>query len=465
VAVPLIVALIIWGYVDVRRRGEIIPGHIDSHSTDFTVFTEAGAAFFDGRDPYRVTNPRGWFYLYPPLFALLVSPLASLDPKSQVVVWFVVSVALGFGCYSESRRLWRLLVACGATSHSKGVARCHSTSEIGLFVGLTVSLPALECLQRGQLGIALMYPLLLGFRLALSGRTWHGCLGGVVLAWPVVVKLIPALPVGFLLMQRWARTIAPGRAPGAAGQAAAVSSGVALGVLLFALVIPTACIGWSKNLHHVFTWAQKVAMNADAGREAKVDIDTTSNQSLSNAAYLLAAKVRGSAELVPGSAPDDEAGHSRWLAAVTARAERRRADHIVRRMVQAAQAIVLALLMAVGVATGRRGDALGQAATYGLACQAIVLISPVAWSHYYVLGLPAVLFVPPWLARHGQAIAARVGAVSPVVLIWAHYLARPWTGAIGLLGLGTMAWLVAVLSLIALVCVRSFSPKRSPALP
>jgi hypothetical protein len=36
-------------------------------------------------------------------------------------------------------------------------------------------------------------------------------------------------------------------------------------------------------------------MNADAGREAKVDIDTTSNQSFSNAAYLLAAKIRGMA--------------------------------------------------------------------------------------------------------------------------------------------------------------------------
>ena len=81
-----IVALTIWGYVDVRGRGEIVPGDIEAHSTDFTVFTEAGAAFLDGRDPYRVTNPRGWFYLYPPLFALLVSPSASLDSKSQVVL-------------------------------------------------------------------------------------------------------------------------------------------------------------------------------------------------------------------------------------------------------------------------------------------------------------------------------------------------------------------------------------------
>jgi hypothetical protein len=192
-------------------------------------------------------------------------------------------------------------------------------------------------------------------------------------------------------------------------------------------------------------------MNADAGREAQVDIDTASNQSLGNAAYMLAAKVRGTAShFVPGSDTDDDACPASWLAAVTAKAERRRADHVVRRMVQAAHAIVLGLLIAVGVATGWGGDRLGQAATYGLACLAIVLISPVAWTHYFVLWLPGILFVPVWLARRGHAIASRASVVSPAVLIWGHYLAKPWTGAVGVLGLGTMIWFVAVASLIAL---------------
>ncbi len=57
------VAMIIWCFADVQRRGRVIPERPDKHRTDFTVYTEAGAAFFDGRDPYRVTNPRGWFCL------------------------------------------------------------------------------------------------------------------------------------------------------------------------------------------------------------------------------------------------------------------------------------------------------------------------------------------------------------------------------------------------------------------
>ncbi len=66
------IALTIWCIADVRRRARA-DGR-KPHSTDFTVYTEAGAAFFDGRDPYTVTNPRGWRYLYPPLFAILVAP-------------------------------------------------------------------------------------------------------------------------------------------------------------------------------------------------------------------------------------------------------------------------------------------------------------------------------------------------------------------------------------------------------
>src|SRR5262249_27080204 len=83
--VAVVIGLAIWGWLDVRERGQIHPHHVDFHRTDFTVYTGAGAAFFDGRDPYQVTSPRGWYYLYPPLFALLVSPLAVLDFKSQVV--------------------------------------------------------------------------------------------------------------------------------------------------------------------------------------------------------------------------------------------------------------------------------------------------------------------------------------------------------------------------------------------
>ena len=107
----------------------------------------------------------------------------------------------------------------------------------------------------------------------------------------------------------------------------------------------------------------------------------------------------------------------------------RRADYVTAEWVRGVRVIVLVLLIVAGLAVGLRGDVLAQAATYGLACLATVLISPVAWSHYYVLWLPSVLLVPPWLMRQGQLRAATALATVPVGLVWVHYLAKPWLGS------------------------------------
>ncbi len=445
VATVLVIGLTIWGWLDVSERGQTHPNHADFYRTAFTVYTEAGAAFFDGRDPYEVTNPRHWYYLYPPLFALLVSPLAALDYKSQVVVWYIISLVLAFGCYSESRHLWTLLVASDAGEADVGR---NAAFRIGACAGLTVLLPTLECLQRGQVGIALVYPLLLGFRLTLGGRSWPiWCFGGVVLGWPIVVKLIPALPVAVLLLQRWAAALAPSRSPRSLSRATTVTLGLALGVFLFTFAIPAACIGWIQNLHHLHTWSRKVVTSQDMGREVFVEVDNDSNQSFSNAAYLLAARIRGRATAGANSVTD-QAAHRQWLAAVTAINTHRHADYVTADWVRGVQVIVLILLIVTGLAVGLRGDVLAQAATYGLACLATVLVSPVAWSHYYVLWLPSVLLVPPWLIRQGKLRAARVVTAVPLGLIWAHYLAKPWLGQFGLLGLGTLTWFLAVVSLL-----------------
>ncbi len=455
VATVLIIGLTIWGWLDVRERGQTHPNHADFHRTDFTVYTEAGAAFFDGREPYEVTNPRHWYYLYPPLFALLVSPLAALDYKSQVVVWYIISVVLAFGCYSESRHLWRLLVA--SDTGEADVGR-NAAFQIGACAGLTVLLPTLECLQRGQVGIALVYPLLLGFRLTLGGRSWPiWSLGGVVLGWPIVVKLIPALPVAVLLLQRWAATLTPSRSPRSLSRATTVTLGLALGVFLFTFAIPAACIGWSQNLHHLSTWSRKVATSPDMGREVFVEVDNDSNQSFSNAAHLFAARIRGRATAGANSVTD-QAAHRQWLAAVTVISAHRRADYATAEWVRGVQVIVLVLLIVTGLAVGLWGDVLAQVATYGLACLATVLVSPVACSHYYVLLLPSLLFVPLWLVRRGHRRAAGVVAMVPMGLIWMHYLAKPWFGQFGLLGLGTLAWFLAVVTLSILI--RSGEWKR-----
>jgi hypothetical protein len=461
VAVILIVGFTIWGYVDVSRRGRIEPGHPEYHRTDVTVFTEAGAAFFDGRDPYAVTSPRGWNYLYTPLFALTVAPLSVLDTNAQVGVWFALSVACGFGCYAESRRLWRLVAGAGG---ERGPGR-GLPLWVGVCAGAAVTMPTLDCLQRGQLGVALLYPLLLGLRLALGGRTLTAAgLGGVVLAWPVVVKLVPALPVGFLLMQLWAGALVPapateaGRRARRAGRAAAVTAGLGAGGLLFLLALPAACVGWGQNLRYLSTWANKVVTNADVGQRAGFHFDSVSNQSLGNAAHRLAIRLRG---------PDDVlrwASKAHWLAVDRVIAERRRADHRTRLVAQVAKGVVLVLLLALGVSTGWRGDARGLVATYSLACVATLLLSPLSWGHYYMALLPAVLFVPLWLEGRGLPRTARLLVACPAALTWAHYAAPRVTGAFGLLGLGTTLWFLAVCGLAIATRSRAAEPAAPDSL-
>ena len=427
VAVVVIVALTIWGHVDVWPHGRIDPVRLDRHKTDFTVYTEAAAAFFDGRNPYHVTSPRGWYYLYPPLFALLIAPLTACDTEAQVFAWYVLSVALAFGCYFEARRVWRRMGEAARSNTSAREDRTVSGRWMGVCIGLAVALPTLDCLQRGQLGIALVYFLMLGFRVVLEVRSRPGWfLGGVILAFPAVVKLVPAFPVGVLAAGRWLAVLRPGRREcRPIAEALALTSGILVGLVLFLVIIPSALLGWRKNLDSLTTWAVQVAVNQVVGRRSNFDMQSPRNQSLANAVHLWTTR-RTAATGIPPT--DDEARHSR------------RFEYIAVKVLRGA---VVVSLLALCVTIGRRRDPENQVASFGLSCWATLLISPLAWGHYYMIELPALLSVPPWLARRGWPATARVIAVIPALLSWAHYVRLRDLGPMGLLGLGSTAWFLA----------------------
>ena len=195
----LVIGLAVWGLTDVRRRGRLDPQHPEVHRTDFTVYTIAGQTMLYGGDPYTVSNPRGWKYLYPPLFALLVAPLADLDPEIQVTVWFAISVLLGWGCLRECVRIARVALPSEPLRGPFGPI----PTWIGAAAVTAAAVPALNCLQRGQIGIAVLYFLLLGFRLLVQCQNIsQAFLAGVVLTLPVVFKATPLLPVAVRLHSR-----------------------------------------------------------------------------------------------------------------------------------------------------------------------------------------------------------------------------------------------------------------------
>ncbi len=354
----IIVALAIWGYVSIGPNGRIVPGHTELHRTDFTVFTEAGAAFFDGRNPYRVTNPRGWHYLYPPLFALLVAPLSVFDTESQVVVWFVVNVGLAFGCFGEVRKLYRL-VCRGEPRGFPWIAGC----------ALLAAVPSvLDCMQSGQLGIAILYLLMLGFRLVVQDRSrsrWF--LGGVVLALPAVVKLVPALPVAFVILLGWWVAAQPGSGVRRWARATRLTAGVATGVVVFALVIPASLIGWRANLGYLGHWHSQIVTNERVGPHANFNIHSYRNQSLANACYLWEKATNRVLRLDSQSKSSQD-----------------RPERIAHPAVRAVIGLLVAMLLVVGCSLASERDPLGLATAYGLACCATLLVSPLSWGHYYM---------------------------------------------------------------------------------
>ena len=61
--------------------------------TDFTVYHAAGRAVIDGTPLYEAKNVRGWLYMYLPVFAVLMVPLAVLPKTVAAGVFYLLSLA------------------------------------------------------------------------------------------------------------------------------------------------------------------------------------------------------------------------------------------------------------------------------------------------------------------------------------------------------------------------------------
>jgi hypothetical protein len=431
----LLIAFAIWGWLDVVPRGMVNHQRIHEHRTDFTVYTEAGAAFFDGRDPYQVSNPRGWRYLYPPMFAILVAPLHVLPPMGQVAVWFVLSVGMVFGCYFELRRILDYVLARTSPS-AKDSARltlCVCAAAIA-----TAMLPAFNCLQRGQVEIFKLYLLMLGFRLALTGtRAWTWALAGVVFSLAGVLKLTPLLPVGCLLLYEARLALSARREPGAWRRPISLASGLTVGLLMFALAIPAALTGWNRNLQHLETWFSKVVTKVVDVRTTDFgeDVRTIRNQSLDNAAY----RFGNFLNYQFAAGPDDTLIDHPHDASLKLPMD----DPHVGELIVVARVLALVALLLFVIRASFETKLIGRGTVFGLACVATLVVCPVARACYFVMFLPAIPFVCTRLLELNLRRSAEVFAWVPIGLVWLHYLLLPTSGRVGLMGLGAAAWFLA----------------------
>lgn len=87
----VILLLLIIGLVEFSMVYRAAWGPIDR--TDYTVFKAAGQALLDGSSIYDAKNSRGWYYVYPPPFAILMVPFAKMSVALGALIWYLLEVA------------------------------------------------------------------------------------------------------------------------------------------------------------------------------------------------------------------------------------------------------------------------------------------------------------------------------------------------------------------------------------
>ncbi len=291
----LIVALAFGGLV-VKRAA-----FMKRRMTDVDCYLRAAWAVRTGQDPYEILDPNDWHYNYPPLFAILMTPLADPPPGADrtgmlpfsvsVAIWYVVSLGcLGLGVH------W---LAGAIEEHwpSRQVRPqprfCRRWWALRIIPILACLLPIGHTLMRGQVNLLLL-ALLCGMASAtLRGRS---LLAGGCLAGAICLKVIPAF---LLLLPLWRRDLR-------------CLVGCALGLTVGGVAIPTLVFGPARTGEYYQKYARvllgpALGLGGDQSR-AKEMIETTANDSQS-----LQAALHNTLHPVRASRPAQPTALVRWI--------------------------------------------------------------------------------------------------------------------------------------------------------
>jgi alpha-1,2-mannosyltransferase len=361
----LFVAVLLFGGL-VEYRNVFLPRPMG----DLGAYLKPAWAIRTGRDPYQITDHNGWHYVYPPLLAILLVPLADAPPGVD---------RLGLLPISVSTAIWYAFnVLCLVLAVHWLASALETTSPDETIKGRSFGgrrwwslrlLPVLACLppightlMRGQVNL-LILALLCGMMAALlRGRSVRG---GLFLAGAICIKVIPAF---LLLLPLWRRDWR--FAIGCAG-------GLVVGLMLVPVAAfgPARAFAYSQEFVQV-TLAPGLGLGADESRAQELTwITSTDSQSL-------LAVLHNTSYPDPLTRPHEVPAHLRYLAYLIG------------------GGLTLVTLLAVGWRRPLSGPYLvlfGGALTLNM-----LILSPICHLHYFSLALPIMmsLVVLAW-QRHG----------------------------------------------------------------
>jgi alpha-1,2-mannosyltransferase len=343
---------------------ELRSAYLKRRMGDLGVFLRTAWAVRTGEDIYRITDDNGYHYHYPPLFAILLVPLA--DPprglEQATAVPYAVSVAIWYVV-----SLLCLLLAVHWLASALD-SPCLSSWWTLRAMPIVACLPPIgHTLMRGQVSLLLLL-LLCGAAAALvRGRSW---VAGLWLAGAICLKVIPAFLLLYPLYRRDVRCLA----------------GCALGLLFGLALIPAAVLGPARTLAYYEEWTHVLlwpALGTGSDRSrAKELIEVTATDSQSFQAIFHNTLYPDPRTRPPQPAVATRCAH--WLVG--------------------GFLTLVTLLLA-----RRQDDGPSIVITFGALTLIMLLLSPVCHLHYFCLSLPIIMGTLAAVWHSNSSALAKVG--------------------------------------------------------
>jgi hypothetical protein len=331
----------------------------DRHHTDLQVYLRAAWAIRSGADLYGVTDANGWHYHYPPLTAILLTPLADPPPDAafdgtapfgmSVAIWYWFSIGcLAWGVHTLSRALEHTAADPSIRMQPPGCGRWRALR----FLPVIACLASIgQTLARGQVNL-LLFAVLCGMIAAVvRGRRWQA---GFWLAGAICLKVIPAFLLIYPLWKRDLRCL----------------SGCALGLVIGLGMIPAAVLGPQRTIMYYEEWTEVLILPALGKGEdhsrAKELTNVTGTDSQAPIALIHNALYPD-----PETRPPEASDAVRW-------------GH---RLIAAA----LTILTLFAAGWSQKVDPSRDALAIGALIVVMILASPVCHLHYFCLTLPLVI--------------------------------------------------------------------------
>lgn len=323
---------------------------------DADCFFRAGWAAKVGKSIYEVTDPNGWHYNYPPLFAITMIPLADPPPgeSREGCLPYPISISI---FYKVSLLSLFLGVFALARAYEKQFSvvfenmRIKKWYYLRIFAIVVCLSPIAHTLMRGQVNLFLLMMICLAIAFQMSNKSF---LSGIMIAGSICLKVFP---VFLLIVPVWRKDYKQ-------------FAGCIVGLILGLVVIPVSVMGVDKT-----KTAYSDFYNVLIGPSLGISADNTRGVELTN---LNSTDNHSVLAFLHGIEHPDFS-------------KKPAKPSLVIKIVHILMSILFLgwLLWSKGIP--KKGSAMEDAHFLALASLLMVLICPVSHSQYFVLALPLVM--------------------------------------------------------------------------